>query len=271
MKRSTLAFVVLALFGLVAGQASVLGQDSLSTTVSATEAAESAPPASDLLSGTVIYQETRKFDIELPPQMRARMRENFDDTRTASVVVLFDESTSLSQLAPEQADESEAAGGGRRFRMFAQRPDNATFIDFENDTAIQRREFLERIFLVEGATKPAWKLTTDQSEFLGYVCHRAIATVDSSLVEAWFTPEIPVPAGPDEYYGLPGLILVLTTDDGNLSFVATDVSLRPIDPAAIAAPTEGRKVTREEFDKIVADKMKEMEGSRGRGRVLFRN
>ena len=265
MKRSISVPAILAFAAMALGQTSVLGQDSLSTATSATKAAS---PKDDLLSGTVVYQETRKFDIELPPQME-RMRERFDDTRTSSVVLLFDESTSLSQLAPEQADESDGPGGGRRFRMFSNRPDNATFIDFENDVAIQRREFLERVFLVEGAEKPVWKLMSDQSEFLGYLCHRAIATVDTSLVEAWFTPEIPVPAGPDEYYGLPGLILVLTTDDGNHSFVATDVSLRPIDPAAIAAPTEGRKVTREEFDKIVADKMKEMEGSRGRGRVMF--
>lgn len=214
------------------------------------------------LSGMVVYQETQKFELDLPPQVMARMGDRFDDTRSASVVVLFDESTSLSQLAPEQAEEDSP--GRRRFRMFGDRPDNATFVDFDNEVSVQRREFLDRVFLVEGANKPVWKLTSDQSEFLGYVCHRAIATVDSSLVEAWFTPEIPVPAGPDEYYGLPGLILVLTTDDGNHSFVATDVSLRQIDPSAIAAPTEGRKVTRAEFDEIVAEKTKEMENRRGR-------
>ena len=147
--------------------------------------------------------------------------------------------------------------------MFGQRENSATFIDFDNETAVQRREFLDRVFLVEGAPKPQWKLTSDVSEFLGYQCYRAIATVDTMLVEAWFTTEIPVPAGPDEYYGLPGLILVLTTNEGNHSYVATDISLRAVERDAIAPPTEGRRVTREEFDKIVAEKREEMQKQRG--------
>ena len=135
--------------------------------------------------------------------------------------------------------------------------------------AIQRREFLDRTFLVEGAERPNWKLTDDVSEFLGYMCNRAVATIDTTLVEAWFTPEIPVPAGPDDYYGLPGLILVVTTDNGNRSYVATEVSLRPVSAESIAAPTEGRKVTQEEFDKIVAEKRKEMRAQRGNNREIM--
>ncbi len=227
-------------------------------------------------AGSVIYEETVKFDFDLPPQMQ-RFRERLDDTRSASVVLIFNETASLSQLAPEpeQPQEEQEVGVGRRnrrFRMFGDRENNATFVNFDTEEAIQRREFLDRTFLVEGAPKPEWKLTTDVSEFLGYMCHRAIATVDSALVEAWFTTEIPVPAGPDDYFGLPGLILVLTTDDGNRSYVARDVSLRAVDPEIIAAPTEGRRVTREEFDKIVDEKRKEMEQQRqgNRGRMIIR-
>lgn len=238
--------------------------------------ASSGMVAENGFAGSVVYEETVKFDFELPPQMQ-RFRERLDDTRSAAVVVIFNESASLSQLAPEpeQPEEEQEAGVGRRnrrFRMFGDRENNATFVNFDTEEAIQRREFLDRTFLVEGAPKPEWKLTTDVSEFLGYMCHRAIATVDSTLVEAWFTTEIPVPAGPDDFFGLPGLILVLTTDDGNHSYVARDVSLRPVDPEIIKAPTEGRRVTREEFDKIVEEKRKEMEQQRqgNRGRMIIR-
>ena len=222
-------------------------------------------------AGTVVYQETVKFDIELPPQMQ-RFADRLDDTRDAAIVLIFNETSSLSQPAPEQPREEVAAPNdrrNRRFRVFGERENNATFVDFANEVAIQRREFLDRIFLVEGAPKPTWKLTTDMSEFLGYQCHRATAMVnDTTLVEAWFTPEIPVPAGPDDYYGLPGLILVLTTDGGNRSYVASDVSLRPVDPSIIVAPTEGKRVTREEYDRIVEEKRKEMQTQRGGNRMM---
>lgn len=248
-------------------------------TAAPVQAQDSSTPSAGMvadspLAGMVVYDETVKFDFELPPQMQ-RFRERMDDTRSASVVLIFNESSSLSQLAPEaEQEEEEAEVGfgrrGRRFQMFGQREDNATFVDFDNERVVQRREFLDRVFLIEGGDKPAWKLTSDVSEFLGYQCHRAVATIDSSLVEAWFTPEIPVPAGPDNYYGLPGLILVLTTNEGNHSYVATDVSLRAVDPEAIAPPTEGRRVTQEEFDKIVEEKRKEMQGTRRRGDFVIR-
>lgn len=221
-------------------------------------------------AGTVVYEETVKFNVNLPPRMQ-RFRDRMDDTRSSNVVLIFSESSSLSQPAPEpeveqpQAAPNDRRSRNRRFRIFSERENNATFIDFDNEQAIQRREFLERTFLVEGAPKPDWKLTDDVSEFLGFMCNRAIATVDTTLVEAWFTTEIPVPAGPDDYYGLPGLILVLTTDNGNRSYVATDVSLRAVDPAIITAPTEGKRVTRDEFDAIVAEKRKELEATRGTG------
>jgi GLPGLI family protein len=220
-------------------------------------------------AGTVVYEEQVKFDVNLPPQMQ-RFRDRMDDTRKANIVLIFNESASLSQPAPEpEVEQPQAAPNdrrNRRFRMFRNRENNATFIDFDNEVAVQRREFLDRTFLVEGAPKPDWKLTDDVSEFLGFMCNRAVAIVDTTLVEAWFTTEIPVPAGPDDYYGLPGLILVLTTDNGNRSYVATDVSMRAVDPAIITAPTEGKRVTRDEFNAIVAEKRKEMEATRGQGR-----
>ncbi|NNE34401.1 MAG: GLPGLI family protein, partial [Rhodothermales bacterium] len=180
-----------------------------------------------------------------------------------------------SQPAPEVEEERPQAAPNdrrnRRFRRFQERENNSTFVDFDTEEAIQRREFLDRVFLIDGAPKPEWRLTSDESEFLGYLSHRAVATVDSTLVEAWFTTEIPVPAGPDDFYGLPGLILVLTTDEGNRSYVATDVSLRQVDPGLIVAPTDGKKVTRQEYDRIVEEKRAEMQTQRrARGREFRR-
>jgi GLPGLI family protein len=63
---------------------------------------------------------------------------------------------------------------------------------------------------------------------------------------------------------LPGLILTLTVDSNRVVYTATAVdTTTPV--AKIAAPSEGNKVTRAEYDKIVAEKQAEMAKSR-RGR-----
>lgn len=83
-------------------------------------------------------------------------------------------------------------------------------------------------------------------------------------VTAWFTPQIPVGNGPGEYAGLPGLILELNAHRTTL--LCSKIILNPKEAENIDAPSRGKEVTREEYNKIVKEKMDEMrENFRGRG------
>jgi GLPGLI family protein len=118
---------------------------------------------------------------------------------------------------------------------------------------------MSRTFLIQ-STQPsfAWKLPGEQSEFLGYTVQKATAMQDSTVIEAWFTPEIPVSTGPGLYGGLPGLILVVSVDGGHETFSATEVSLGDLEEGAMTAPEDGQQVTREEYEAIVAEKLEEL-------------
>jgi len=84
------------------------------------------------------------------------------------------------------------------------------------------------------------------------------------LVTAWYTPQIPVGNGPGEYAGLPGLILELNFY--RTTILCSKIVLNPKETAAIKAPSKGKEVTREEYNKIVKEKTEEMrENFRGRG------
>lgn len=83
-------------------------------------------------------------------------------------------------------------------------------------------------------------------------------------VTAWYTPMIPVKNGPGEYAGLPGLILELNAHRTTL--LCSKIIMNPKDTDKIEAPTKGKEVTREEYQKIVKEKTDEMrENFRGRG------
>ena len=75
-------------------------------------------------------------------------------------------------------------------------------------------------------------------------------------VTAWYCPEIPVNQGPDEYWGLPGLIMEV--NDGKTVIMCSKLVMNVKEKVEIKAPIGGDKVSQKEFDDIMIKKMKEM-------------
>jgi GLPGLI family protein len=134
-----------------------------------------------------------------------------------------------------------------------------TYVNYEDGTAKDAREFMGREFLITGDQPTyAWKLAGERSEFLGFAVQRATAEQDSTSIEAWFTTEIPIPGGPGPYGGLPGMILAVSVDDGQTVYSATEVNLGAPEAGAIKAPEDGSEVSRDEYEAIVAEKLEEL-------------
>lgn len=225
------------------------------------------------IEGTVTYKETIKIEIELPPEME-HIRDQIPPERTSEKILEFGEVNSLYKDAPRSEDAGliSSSRGGMTMRMSFEPPDHQIFRNWENDELIEKQDFMGRTFLISGepASYP-WKLTGEQAKALGYVVYRAEYADSSGVVEAWFTPELPVPTGPGMYGGLPGLILMMNINDGKRTIIASDISVEPLDHE-IQAPDSGKKMTREEFDEMMKEKMKEMEaemGRRGGGGGIF--
>jgi GLPGLI family protein len=233
-------------------------------------------PAAVAQQGTISYDRVVKFDIKLPPEMES-MRDQFPTENKTNMVLHFNEFESVWQAAEEQEDQGDRTfgGGGMMIRMARSQEKNISYINHEEGLITERRDFMGRTFLIEDDVPMlSWKLTGQQSEFNGYLVQQATAMQDTISVEAWFSPQIPVTVGPGNYSGLPGAILVLTLDDGQTTFTATDITLGEVPEDAIVAPKEGKKVTQEEFESIMEEKRKEMEaqfGGRGNGpRMIIR-
>ncbi len=235
-------------------------------------------------AGTIHYQRVLKPNIpegiELPPALPEEIREmllaSMSAVDTTAWRLHFTEKASLMTQAPDSAATSSvrsANSSGRNTVIRTRRTveQSITHTDLEAWSLTEQRDFLGRTFLIkEDRPEYAWRLTGQQSEYLGYACQQAVTEVDSTTVEAWFAPEIPVSVGPDSFGGLPGAILVLTSDrEARATWSATHVSLEPPDEAELQAPDKGRRVTREEFENIVEEKTEEMD-NRGGGNFMIR-
>ncbi|WP_166922911.1 GLPGLI family protein [Flavobacterium poyangense] len=81
-------------------------------------------------------------------------------------------------------------------------------------------------------------------------------------VTAWYSPEIPVNQGPENYWGLPGLILEV--NDGTTTILCSKVVLNAKDKVEIKPSKKGKVVSQKEYDETVFKKMEEFrQTSRG--------
>lgn len=246
-----------------------------------------APAPLAAQQGTITYNHVVKR--ELPPGFAQRMREP-PPPQTNTVLVHFSPTVSLmvrnanprrqgeggrrfgggGDRAVDGARFRDRRGGGRfgfGFRPGAS-PDQATtlqaaYLDYAEGIMVEARGFLGRTFRVTRERPTyAWRIGTEQAEHLGYTVMKATAEHDSTTVEAWFTPQIPVAGGPASYGGLPGMILVLSLNDGQTQYQATEVALKELEEGLIAPPEDGDEVSYEEFEKLVRERIEEMTRSR---------
>mmetsp|Transcript_13508 Transcript_13508/g.35831 ORF Transcript_13508/g.35831 Transcript_13508/m.35831 type:complete len:282 (-) Transcript_13508:190-1035(-) len=164
-------------------------------------------------------------------------------------------------------------------------------------------QFSKRFRIVEDMELPQWEMTGETKQIGSYTTYKAtMVKVDSSVdwgsifsrrgrrgnnqkkdstqvekkkdevrtlaVTAWWTPNIPVSAGPATYWGLPGLILELNA--GRTTMLCTEIVLNPEEAITINEPTKGEKVSRKEYNKIMKEKSEELKerfrNRRGSGR-----
>jgi GLPGLI family protein len=99
-----------------------------------------------------------------------------------------------------------------------------------------------------------------------------IEVTDTVQIIAWFTTEIPVPAGPAEYQGqLPGLILEMDINNGRQVFRALSIESK-VELDEIKAPEGKKRYTPEEFRKEREKMMEEMQrNNRGGNRRIQLN
>lgn len=81
----------------------------------------------------------------------------------------------------------------------------------------------ERFYYEEDIPQLNWAVSDSTKTILGYECFLASADYHGRKWIVWFSPEIPVAAGPWKLQGVPGLILETSTEDGLYRFVADGI------------------------------------------------
>jgi len=148
-----------------------------------------------------------------------------------------------------------------------------------------QNESFSKLFLIKDKLEELdWEMT-GETKFIGeYECYKATTTREEVVMQsgisingdkdleedsdaepemrevtvtAWYAPSIPINNGPQNYHGLPGLILEV--NDGTTTMICSKIVLNPDKKIKIEEPTKGKELDQEEYDEIMDKKIKEMQ------------
>ncbi|MBL19880.1 MAG: hypothetical protein CMC82_08710 [Flavobacteriaceae bacterium] len=233
----------------------------------------------------------------IPKNVVERIKKRMSEPQNFQL--FFDQTQSLYKKE-EKLDSPQGGRGGMSMR-FGGGASSITHTDLANRKQTSQQELFGKMFLVSKNMKQhKWNFTGASKQIGQYTAYEATYVNMKAptsfrmpfgnrakdeekekkapekvpvTVSVWFTPDIPTPAGPASYFGLPGLVLM--AQDDNKVLVCTKVQMNIKDKIKLEAPRKGQAVTQEEFSKIREKKAEEMRerfrnnGNRGNGNRIM--
>jgi GLPGLI family protein len=255
-------------------------------------------------TSTTDFKKRFEGNKDITPEMQAMIEQRMKKMFEKTFVLSFDKVASIYK--EEEKLETPGQGGGGMGRMMNNMMGaGGTFYkNIKDKKYVSDKEFMGKEFLIKDSLPNLkWKMESDTRVIGGYNCFKATAIRPASktdfrnfrpkeenaaakkddatkktnlldniempkeiTVTAWYTPEIPVNQGPENYWGLPGLILEV--NDGKTTILCSKVVLNSKEKVEIKPSTVGEVITQAKYDDVVTKKMeelKEMNGGKGFG------
>lgn len=102
----------------------------------------------------------------------------------------------------------------------------------------------EQLHLTDSLFRRSWRITESTRRIAGYTCRKAVWEAnDSTRIYAWFSYDITPSTGPESFYGLPGTILGLATEDGGVVYFAKTVEILKPEATLFVLPKKKKLYT----------------------------
>jgi GLPGLI family protein len=234
------------------------------------------------LTGRAYYKSSSQIKIsmdstQMNPDQMADIQAQLKKQMEKDYILSFTQTESnWKQAESLGGGPATASSGGMTMVINTGSADRVLYKNIADQAFEQEQEMMGKEFLIKDNLEPAeWELTDESKKIGNYTAQKAIYSkiIDSQRfstgmtemenvkdtinITAWFTPEIPVSHGPENYFGLPGLILEVQNQGRVL--ICDKIELNPsANPVKIDRPKRGKIVNREEFRVVQEESMKQM-------------
>lgn len=132
------------------------------------------------------------------------------------------------------------------------KPSETNYVNQKHElgTVTSAANVFENTYLVnDSLVKYEWKITGEVRDIAGFECKKAVTKIcDSVVVVAFYTDQIPVQAGPENFNGLPGMILGIAVPRLGTTIFATSISLQAAPNYVLPTLSKPKKTTIKQLD-----------------------
>ena len=227
--------------------------------------------------GIATYKSHRKMDLnieegdensELKKQLHEQLKKQFQREYTLE----FNREESIYKQVQELNKPMPPSNSG--IQITISEGSDLLYKNVKDNRYANQTELMGKVFTIKDSLKTKdWELVNETKNIGNYTCFKAQFTEEydtQTLTEqgeiekvskkrttvAWYTPQIPISNGPQDFHGLPGLILEI--NDGELTLICSKIVINPEQAVEINEPDKGKVVSQEEFDKIEEKKNNEL-------------
>lgn len=233
------------------------------------------------LTGRAFYKTSSSFKVsmdstKMAPDVIADLQKQLKKQMEREYLLTFSQTESnWKQVESLGSGPATASSGGTTIMINTGNQDRLLYKNVAKQNYIKEEDLMGKGFLVKDSLNTYdWELTGESKKIGEYDCQKAIysrivdskvfsmgqdemeASKDTVNVTAWFTMQIPVSHGPDDFWGLPGLILEL--QNNGMTFIAERIVLNPNDPVKIEVPKKGEMISSADYQALSEEKMQEM-------------
>ena len=247
-------------------------------------------------AGRAYYKSSSQLKISMDstkmnPEQIAQIQASLKKQMEQNFILSFNQTeSSWKKEASLGGGPATASSGGAVFMVASSGEGSTLYKNLAELNYVQEQDMMGKEYLIKDELKPAeWELSEETKKVGNYTVQKASFSriidskrfstgmtemenvKDTIQVIAWFAPEIPVSHGPENYFGLPGLILEVQSQ--GRTFICEKIELNPsADPVVIEKPSKGKEITQTEFRTVQEEGMKQMmnryQGKPGEGATM---
>lgn len=210
-------------------------------------------------------QEKLRVEYEVSPYYEPVKKKEINVTMISSAFELIsDKNESLYSFIPKINNTQTEISGNISASMSANA--NPVYKNTKTKTYTEEAPFAEKTFLIKDELPEIdWQITKETKEIAGFPVQKATVILTDQYktqVEAWYSPKLNYKDGPDKFWGLPGIILEITTriehsngDVEGTKYLATKVEVLNSNEK-LKIPSKGKEITQQEFNDMANEFMK---------------